>query len=186
MILLNDFFNDGLKYELLDILFFISIIFSIFILISKNPIISVLFLIGLFFCIAIYLISIGLEFIGLSYILVYVGAVSILFLFILMLINIRISELLSDNNNYLPLALLTLTLLFTILGNNVPYVEIEDSKNLNYVTSNKWDGSFINNEQISSVGNLLYTNYSLWLIIVSVILLLAMVGSIVITKKSIR
>ena len=186
MKLLNDFFNDGLKYELLDILFFISILFSIFILISKNPIFSVLFLIGLFICVSLYLISIGLEFIGISYLLVYVGAVSILFLFILMLINIRISELWSDNNNYLPLAIISLILLFVILGKNIPYsnnFENEIDK-LNFVTSNKWDSSLINNDQISSIGNLLYTNYSIWLIIVSIILLLAMVGSIVITIKS--
>ena len=47
----------------------------------------------------------GMNFIGLSYLLVYVGAVSILFLFILMLINVRISELTSDSNNSIPLAI---------------------------------------------------------------------------------
>jgi len=46
----------------------------------------------------------GINFIGLSYLLVYVGAVSILFLFILMLINVRISELVTENNNSIPLA----------------------------------------------------------------------------------
>lgn len=193
MKLFNDFFNDGLKYEFIDILFYISILFSIFVIISKNPIFSVLFLIGLFVSISLYLISIGLEYIGISYLLVYVGAVSILFLFILMLINIRISELLSDNNNYLPLAIISLILLFVTLGNSIPstdlnensrYSLINNSDTLNYVTSNKWDNTLINNDQISSIGNLLYTNYSIWLIIISVILLLAMVGSIVITKKS--
>ena len=48
----------------------------------------------------------GINFIGLSYLLVYVGAVSILFLFILMLINIRISELLTETNNSIPLAVI--------------------------------------------------------------------------------
>jgi NADH-ubiquinone oxidoreductase chain 6 len=48
----------------------------------------------------------GINFIGLSYLLVYVGAVSILFLFILMLINVRISELLSNTSNSIPLAIL--------------------------------------------------------------------------------
>ena len=58
---------------------------------------SVLFLIGLFSTISAYLILAGVNFIGISYVLVYVGAVSILFVFILMLINIRISELLKRN-----------------------------------------------------------------------------------------
>jgi NADH-ubiquinone oxidoreductase chain 6 len=48
----------------------------------------------------------GMNFIGLSYLLVYVGAVSILFLFILMLINVRISELVSDSSNSIPLAMI--------------------------------------------------------------------------------
>jgi NADH-ubiquinone oxidoreductase chain 6 len=48
----------------------------------------------------------GINFIGLSYLLVYVGAVSILFLFILMLINVRISELVTNNSNSIPLAIL--------------------------------------------------------------------------------
>src|ERR1700741_5563925 len=69
-------------------------------------IISVLFLIALFLSISCYLMVLGLNFIGLSYLLVYVGAVSILFLFILMLINVRISELLSNTSNSIPLAII--------------------------------------------------------------------------------
>ena len=53
-----------------------------------------------------YLLLIGMSFIGLSYLLVYIGAVSILFLFILMLINVRVSELHSDSSNSLFLAFL--------------------------------------------------------------------------------
>jgi NADH-ubiquinone oxidoreductase chain 6 len=79
---------------------------GIFVIISKNPIISVLFLIGLFLSISSYLIILGINFIGLSYILVYIGAVSILFLFILMLINVIISELHSNTSNSIPLAVI--------------------------------------------------------------------------------
>jgi len=56
--------------------------------------------------IACYLFILGINFIGLSYLLVYVGAVSILFLFILMLINVRISELLNDTSGSIPLAMI--------------------------------------------------------------------------------
>jgi NADH-ubiquinone oxidoreductase chain 6 len=93
-----------------EILFFISLlaIFSgIFVIISKNPIVSVLFLIGLFASISSYLIILGLSFIGLSYLIVYIGAVSILFLFILMLINIRISEIQNLTSNSIILSTLT-------------------------------------------------------------------------------
>lgn len=94
---------------------------GIYIVISKNPIFSVLFLIGLFFGVSIYLMVIGLHFIGLSYLLIYVGAVSILFLFILMLINIRVSELVTDNKNSIPLAILTIFSFNYFVGDILPY-----------------------------------------------------------------
>ena len=100
---------------------FIAVFFAIYTIISKNPILSVLFLIGLFFTISIYLITIGLHFLGLVYLIVYVGAVSILFLFILMLINVRVSELLSDNNNSAPLAILTILCFNYSINDILPY-----------------------------------------------------------------
>jgi NADH-ubiquinone oxidoreductase chain 6 len=103
---LSETYTNGYRVETLDILSLIAILCGILVIISKNPIVSVLFLIGLFLSIASYLIILGLNFIGLSYLLVYVGAVSILFLFILMLINVRISELLSNTSNSIPLAVL--------------------------------------------------------------------------------
>src|SRR5450755_4044636 len=103
--LLNVTFTNGYIEEFLDIISLLAILSGILVIISKNPIVSVLFLIGLFLSIASYLMVLGLNFIGLSYLLVYVGAVSILFLFILMLINVRLSELLNDTNNSLYLAL---------------------------------------------------------------------------------
>jgi NADH-ubiquinone oxidoreductase chain 6 len=112
----NDYITNGFKVEFLDIFYLISIIFGVNTLINRNPVVSVLFLIGLFVVIAGILILAGINYIGLSYILVYVGAVSILFLFILMLINIRISELLSETNNDIPLAILTILLFYYIIG----------------------------------------------------------------------
>src|SRR2546429_4891989 len=103
---INETFTNGYRAEVLDIISLLAILCGILVIISKNPIVSVLFLIGLFLCIASYLMILGLNFIGLSYLLVYVGAVSILFLFILMLINVRISELLSNTSNSIPLAIL--------------------------------------------------------------------------------
>jgi NADH-ubiquinone oxidoreductase chain 6 len=104
--IINETFTNGYRTEILDILSITSVLCGILVIISKNPIISVLFLIGLFLSIASYLMILGLSFIGLSYLLVYIGAVSILFLFILMLINVRISELLSETSNSIPLAII--------------------------------------------------------------------------------
>ena len=177
-----------------------------------------MFLIGLFLSISSYLIILGLSFIGLSYLLVYVGAVSILFLFILMLINIKGSEILSYTGNSIPLAII-ITILFnypmyqilpysiaafnsyTVNLNNIlndmwynnytdylnKFFKINtlelDKGEISFVTSKIWDGNLSEYSHITSIGNIMYTSYSVWLIITSIILLLAMVGAIIITIK---
>lgn len=216
LIILKESITNGYRIEILDILSFIAILCGILVIISKNPVVSVLFLIGLFFSIASYLMTLGLNFIGLSYLLVYVGAVSILLLFILMLINVRISELLSNTSNSIPLAIF-ISISFNYPVNQVlPYsiaffnshimdsnntfmmsdnysnffseifklsnVELDSGK-LSLVTSQIWDGNLAETSHITSIGNIMYTSYSIWLILTSIILLLAMVGAIVITIK---
>lgn len=104
--LLNETFTNGSSHGLLTFVSLASILCGIFVIVSKNPVVSILFLIGLFLNIASYLMLLGVSFIGLSYLLVYVGAVSILFIFILMLINVRISELTTDNSNSIPSAIM--------------------------------------------------------------------------------
>jgi len=119
--MLNEVYTNGFKIEFLDLLSVLSILCGILVIVSKNPIVSVLFLIGLFFSIAGYLMMLGLNFIGFSYLLVYVGAVSILFLFILMLINIRISELLSSTNKSIPLVILIIISFINPIYPLLPY-----------------------------------------------------------------
>lgn len=208
--LISDIKTNGFLVEILDILSLICILFGVYTIVSKNPVVSVLFLIGLFSTISCYLILIGLSFIGISYLLVYVGAVSILFIFILMLINIRVSELVSDTNNYLPLAMLSIIPFVYILGQNIfsSYVQfgfinyyynsfykkffnlkenqyfynvVDYKQHIAYASGNNWDSVLTDVTNISSIGNIMYSTYSIWLIIVSIILLLSMVGAIVIT-----
>lgn len=194
----DDIFN-GYLLGFLDILTFISLFLAISTISTRNPVISVLFLILLFSSIASYLILLGVKFIGISYLLVYVGAVSILFLFILMLINIRISELINDNLNHSPLALVTVTIFVVLFGNSIPEfsINLNESKqkvhpllqlivkgdDILYVTSKNWDGNLIDNTDIINIGNIMYTSYFIWLLITSIILLLAMVGAIIITIR---
>lgn len=212
---LNESFTDGYKDIFLSFISLTGILCGILVIISKNPIVSVLFLIGLFLSISGYLIMLGMSFIGLSYLLVYIGAVSILFLFILMLINVRISELLSDTSNSIPLAIIigisfnypvSEIIPYSLATSNSDSVSSNDTlkgfshnnymdhiKNLlnfskdkdeiSLVTSNLWDGNLAETSHITSIGNVMYTSYSIWLIITSIILLLAMVGAIVITIK---
>lgn len=186
----QDLFS-GYYVEFLNVIVTIAFLSGILTIIAKNPIVSVLFLISLFSDMSLYLITTGLVFIGISYLLVYVGAVSILFLFILMLINIRVSELVNDTNNTIPLGILSIIILFIPLSGILPDQKISSDElnnvfsrqELLYVSSNSWDGTIADISDIASIGNVMYTSYSLWLIITSIILLLAMVGSIVITIK---
>lgn len=208
LFLINEIYTNGSIPNILDIISLIAILCGIFVIISKNPIISVLFLIGLFAGISSYLIILGLTFIGLSYLVVYIGAISILFLFILMLINIRISELQGNTNNSLLLSIL-IGILFSypffelsyynlggVSSKNISNIYIDNLVNANlkknifidnnhvlFVTSNIWDGNLAENNHITAIGNIMYTNNSIWLLIASFILLLAMVGAIVITIK---
>jgi NADH-ubiquinone oxidoreductase chain 6 len=109
--ILSEINTNGFIVDILNYFSIIAIICGILVIVIKNPIISVLFLIGLFLSISGYLIILGINYIGISYILVYIGAITILFLFILMLINIRISELLNETNNNIPIGIL-LTIAF--------------------------------------------------------------------------
>ena len=201
--LLIESFTNGLYYNILSVITWTAILCSILVIISKNPIVSVLFLIGLFLSVAGYLMMLGINFIGLSYLLVYVGAVSILFLFILMLINVRISELVTDNNNSIPLVVM-MSIIFNLalyklfpwnstfdnsmfidgnILNKFYFFKVNGINNLSFVTSNIWDGAIAEVSHITSIGNIIYTAYPLWLILTSIILLLAMVGAIIITIK---
>lgn len=206
--IISENFTGGYKDLFLNVFSIFAVLCGISVIISKNPIMSILFLIGLFLSISSYLILLGINFIGLSYLLVYIGAVSILFLFILMLINIRISELLDETTNSIPLAIMigisfnysvnqilpyNLTGfdsvsnlgLFSVTENLIKFLN-NFSYNIFYVTSNLWDGSLAETTHITSIGNILYTSHYIWLIITSMILLLAMVGTIVITIKQKR
>ena len=207
LFLIYETFTNGLYSDILNIISLFVIFCGIFVIISKNPVISILFLIGLFGGISCYLIILGLSFIGLTYLIVYIGAISILFLFIVMLINVRISELQSNTSNSIALAIIVGILFnyslfevlpydITILNNynitlNIFYIfylnnylrNLDLNNDILFITSKIWDGNLGETSHITSIGNIMYTNYNMWLIIASFILLLAMVGAIVITIK---
>jgi NADH-ubiquinone oxidoreductase chain 6 len=189
LFLINETFTNGFMTNILDIISLLAILCAILVIVNKNPIISVLFLIGLFASISSYLILTGLSFIGLSYLIVYIGAVSILFLFILMLINIRISELQSNTSNSILLSFIIIIsfnyILFQLLPYNIRNLDNSLISNNDpiFVSSKIWDGNLAEQSHMTSIGNIMYTNYNLWLIIASLILLLAMVGAIIITIR---
>ena len=197
----------------LNLLAFGALFSGILVITAKNPVIAVIFLISVFVNSAGYLILLGIGFIGLAYIIVYVGAITVLFLFVIMLLNIRISEIVETNINYtknLPLALIMgllfifelftivpfsfndislLSLFFNLIKslNNLiidPY-SLFNSINLVYLSNNSIfaDANFINFIQIQSIGHTLYTFGSIWLIITSLILLLSLIAPLYLTGK---
>nr|WVH38073.1 NADH dehydrogenase subunit 6 [Cubamyces lactineus] len=197
---------------LIDLLAFAALLSSVLVITSKNPVIAVIFLISVFVNAAGYLILLGIGFIGISYIIVYVGAIAVLFLFVIMMINIKLTDILETGSQYtknLPLALAIGSLftyeIYTIIPfsfNNVSntifdlYFKINGFI-LNYeISINEWVNTAFNPVifdttiapiiQIASIGQSLYTQGASWLIMTSVILLLAMVAPIFIcaTKHS--
>jgi NADH-ubiquinone oxidoreductase chain 6 len=113
---------------------FATLLSSVFSITSKNPVISVIFLISTFVSGAGYLILIGINFVGISYIIVYVGAIAVLFLFVIMMINIKLTDILETGSQYtknLPLAIaigsLFIFIIFSIIPfnfNNVPAISV--------------------------------------------------------------
>ena len=85
---------------LLDMLALGAVLSGILVITAKNPVISVLFLISVFINVAGYLVLMGVAYLGLVYIIVYVGAIAILFLFVVMMLNLRLVELLDTGKGY--------------------------------------------------------------------------------------
>ncbi len=207
-----------MKNLFIDLLAFGTLLSSVLVITSKNPVIAVIFLISVFVNAAGYLILIGVGFIGITYIILYVGAITVLFLFVIMMINIKLTDILETGSQYtknIPLAFsvgsLFLYEIFTIIPfsfNNVSAISTlldfftylngsllksEVSTALNtlpkeelYTAFNPGiaDTTFTNFLQIQAIGQGLYTYGATWLLVCSIILLLAMVAPIFISRSS--
>jgi NADH-quinone oxidoreductase subunit J len=141
------------------------------VLFSKNPVNSVLFLVLAFLNSTFLFILIGAEFVGIILAIVYIGAVAILFLFVVMMLDIQITSLVLNVKRYTPLAVLFAGIILA----EIVYLSVFKSNNptLNLIT--KYEN---NTEQI---GNVLYTDYFLEFQLSGIVLLLAMIGAIVLT-----
>ena len=157
---------------LINIIAFATLLSGVFSITSKNPVISVTFLIGTFVLSAGYLILIGVNFVGISYIIVYVGAIAVLFLFVIMMINIKLTDILETGSQYtktLPLALavgyLFIFIIFSIIKfnfNNVPFLSIFLDKitSLNLLFSAEQSSALIKIDLINSIINNFYYSSS--------------------------
>lgn len=217
LMLINETISLPFSPIVLDILTVTAILCALLVIVTRNPVISVLYLIGLFVNIAAYLIYIGLNFIGLAYITVYVGAIAILFLFVIFLLDIKLAELqqdnITENNSRVVQGLIGIGFLYPLYSlipanltemKSISYyilnilnslltkdkdilIELTNNDftkiNVQSVFISQFDGNLASFSQISSLGNIMYSNYFLWFIIAALILLLAMVAAISLTYK---
>ena len=162
--------------------FIVSIIIitsSLLVILSKNPIHSVLFLILVFFNTSILFLFSNAEFLAMILLIVYVGAVAVLFLFVVMMLDINITKLRQTFLNYLPTGLF---IGFIIL---IELIYVVSQSNVNFVKTNS---SYINIsnqilENTKIIGNILYTDYFLLFQLSGIILLVAMIGAIYLTLR---
>ena len=169
-----------------DIFAVAAVVSSLLVITSKNPVISVLFLISVFVNSAIYLMFTGVVFIGISYIIVYVGAIAILFLFILMMINIRLTDILEVGRDYtknLPLALFIGILFMASIYGTYHLVTLGVATDVvRAIDASSVETYLRDFTQIESVGHNLYTTSAVLLIITSIILLLSMLAPIMLSS----
>jgi len=155
----------------------LTIASAIFVIFARNPVHSVLWLIMAFFNAAGLMLILGAEFIAMLLVIVYVGAVAVLFLFIVMMLNIDFAQLRSGFTRNLPFGLLVaLVLLAEII------VAVSAWK-AGPVTGNVQPAA-VSQPNIEAIGELLYTRFLFPFEIAGLILLVAMIGAIVLTHRS--
>jgi NADH-quinone oxidoreductase subunit J len=153
---------------------------AVMVIASRNPVHSVLFLILAFFNAAGLFILMGAEFLALILVVVYVGAVAVLFLFVVMMLDVDFVQLREGFLNYLPVgALIGFILLVELLLVLGGWVISPDAAS-NIAVPIPADSSVSN---IQALGEVLYTRYVLFFEMAGVILLVAMIGAIVLTLR---
>ncbi|MZR30509.1 NADH-quinone oxidoreductase subunit J [Sneathiella litorea] len=163
-------------------LFAAMTIASAFMVISaKNPVHSVLYLILAFFNSAALFVLLGAEFIAMILIVVYVGAVAVLFLFVVMMLDINFAELRQGFLQYLPIGgliglILLIELILVVSGWALSPEAIQVGSQVAPTVSD-----LTNTEQL---GHVIYTDYAYLFQIAGMILLVAMIGAIVLTNRT--
>ena len=153
---------------------------GVMVIASRNPVHSVLFLILAFFNSAGLFVMMGAEFLAMILIIVYVGAVAVLFLFVVMMLNINFAELRAGFLQYLPIGgvigIILLAELVLVFASGVIDIEVPTT-----VASPTPAADEISNTQ--ALGDVLYTHYAYLFQGAGFILLIAMVGAIVLTHR---
>ena len=151
------------------------------VIISRNPIHSVMFLILTFCRAACLLLLLGVEFLAIIFLVVYVGAIAVLFLFVVMLLQIKLSAIEDEFFNYLPIGgligvLFLLEAFFVLSQDFTPL--INDKINPSYLA---WESKLDNLTNLEILGQVLYTHYLLYFLLAGAVLLVALIAAIALT-----
>ena len=151
---------------------------AVMVIAVRNPVHSVLFLILTFFMVAGLFVLIGAEFLAFILLIVYVGAVAVLFLFVVMMLDIDFVRLREGMQQYMPIGatigiILLLELILIFVAQGVGDIDIIERGQKDVVAANNTE----------ALGQILYTDYILFFQLAGVILLVAMVGAIVLTLR---
>jgi len=172
----------------------LSLLSAILVIVSKNPVYSVLFLILSFCNVSALLFLLNLEFLPITFLVVYVGAIAVLFLFVLMMLNIKLTELKADSTHFLPVAFLLAIVfvleLFVMIRLEFLPLTFSFAHNSFLSDFSNSSVSFINfplyylsESNMRSIGQILFVEYWLHFIIVGYVLLFAMIGAITLTLQ---
>jgi len=155
---------------------FVTVFFAIMVVASKNPIHSVLYLVLTFFCIsANYIFMLDATFVGMVNIIVYAGAIMVLFLYVLMMMNLNsITEPKKSNLFKISAA---------IAGGMLLVLIVAALKEANLQIADTGAGSGQNIGSIKVLGYVLYSKYQLPFEVASILFLVAMIGAVVLGKK---
>jgi NADH-quinone oxidoreductase subunit J len=157
---------------------FLLLFSSIFVLISENPVHSVLFLILTFCNASAILLLLNVEFLGLIFIIIYVGAIAVLFLFVVMMLNVKIysSKSFAQNPIVFLIGFIAFSQIFLLLEKT-----FLDSNTL-IASETVSVSTFLDSlSSIDVLGQGLYNNYIICFLIAGLVLLVAMIGAIVLT-----
>ena len=157
---------------------FIAISSSLAVISSKNTVHAVFFLILDFVSISCLFIMMGAEYLGMLTLIVYVGAVAVLFLFVVMMLNVNFKDLRIGFLSYLPFGLLIGIVIIIELGMMIGTWKYKDSF---IKTSEIKISSKVSNTE--ALGNVLYTDFIHYFQISGIILLVAMIGAILLTFR---
>ena len=158
----------------------VAIVAAILVIVSRNPVHSVLWLILTFFSSAGLFVLLGAEFLAALLLIVYVGAVAVLFLFVVMMLDVDFAELRGEMSRYTPIGLLIGVILLVELGFALgAWIPAEQAIDLRAAVTPDLDQV----ENTVALGQLLYTKYVFLFQTAGLILFVAMVGAIVLTLR---